>query len=245
MSLEINSFLVVFFVLTITLSIIYPISGYIQQKKLKKSIANGGYDKAKWYRETILWSWAPLFLIFLLIPLSNMSLKDIGIKWINISKFNNWIVYSSVGFYVLYLLYNIYSIIVLKFNKESKAAAKASIPEDFKPFLPITKKEKKTWDLVAISAGTTEEVIYRGYLFFALGIVFPSISQFVILLVSSIIFGIGHIYQGKEAIKPTLIGLFFGIFYIVFNSIIPIIIIHVCQDLVVRDILDEEEAVSK
>lgn len=242
MNLEINCFLVIFFILIVSLSIIYPITGYIQQKKLKKSISDGGYNKIKWYRETIIWSWIPVLLIILLIPLSNMTLKSIGVKWINIGtpSLNNWIVYSLIGLYLLYLLYNIYSIIVLKYSKKSRTITATKIPEDFRIFLPITKREKSTWDFVAISAGITEEIIYRGYLFYALGIIFPNISLILILLISSIIFGIGHIYQGKEAIKPTIIGFVFGVFYIVFNSIIPIIIIHIAQDLVVRDILDDE-----
>jgi CAAX protease family protein len=31
-----------------------------------------------------------------------------------------------------------------------------------------------------------------------------------------------------------------GIFYIVFDSVMPVIIIHIAQDLVLRDILEEE-----
>ena len=243
MNLEINSFLVIFIILIISLSIIYPISGYIQQKKLKKSISDGGYNKIKWYRETIIWSWIPVLIIVLLFPLSNMTLKNIGVKWIYIgaSSLNNWIKYLLIGLYFLYLLYNIYSIIILKYNKKSRSITAATIPNDFRLFFPITSKEKSIWDFVAISAGITEEIIYRGYLFYALGIIFPHISIILILLITTIIFGIGHIYQGKEAIKSTLIGFILGIFYIVFNSIIPLIIIHIAQDLVVRDILDEEE----
>jgi membrane protease YdiL (CAAX protease family) len=242
MNLEINSFLVIFIILMISLSIVYPISGYIQQKKLNKRISDGGYNKIKWYRDTIIWSWIPVLLILLLIPLSNMMLGNIGIKWINIGSplLNNWIKYSLVGLYFIYFSYNVYSIIVLKYSKKSRSIAAASIPDNFRIFLPITKREKRTWDFVAISAGITEEIIYRGYLFYALGIIFPNISLILILLISTIIFGIGHIYQGKEAIRPTIIGFIFGIFYIVFNSIIPIIIIHIAQDLVVRYILDEE-----
>jgi membrane protease YdiL (CAAX protease family) len=247
MNLEINSFLVIFIIMMISLSIVYPISGYIQQKKLKKRISDGGYNKIKWYRDTIIWSWIPVLLILLLIPLSNMTLGNIGIKWINIGTLllNNWIKYSLVGLYFIYFSYNVYSIIVLKYSKKSRSIAAASIPDNFRIFFPITKREKRTWDFVAISAGITEEIIYRGYLFYALGIIFPNISLILILLISTIAFGIGHIYQGKEAIRPTLIGFIFGIFYIVFNSIIPIIIIHIAQDFVVRYILDEEGVEKK
>lgn len=70
---------------------------------------------------------------------------------------------------------------------------------------------------------------------------FPSLSIVYILFITTIIFGIGHAYQGKEVIRSTIIGLFMGIFYIVFDSIIPIAILHIAQDLIVRDILEVVE----
>jgi len=35
--------------------------------------------------------------------------------------------------------------------------------------LPVTQKEKQKWRFVAFSAGITEELLYRGYLFLCLG----------------------------------------------------------------------------
>ncbi len=241
--MEVNFFLIIFIILIIIVTIFFPISGYNSIKKLKKSIAGRDYSKRiKFYRETILWSWIPFFLIFLLIPISGISLNDIGIKWFHIdtSSLTKWVVYPSIGFYILYLLYNIYSIIVFKSNKESREKAAKGVPDNFRSLLPITQKEKRVWSLVSISAGTTEEILYRGYLFYALAIVFPYLSLIHILFITTIIFGIGHVYLGKEAIKSTVLGLLFGIFYIVFDSVIPVIIIHIAQDLVVRDILVEE-----
>lgn len=243
MNMEINYFLATFIILIIILTIFFPVFGYNSIKKLKKSIAEGDLSKRiKFYHETILWSWIPLFLIFLLIPISGISLNDIGIKWIHIdtSSLTKWVVYPIIGLYILYLLYNIYTIIIFKSNKESRAKAAQSIPDDLKWLFPITQKEKRVWSLVSISAGITEEILYRGYLFYALAIVFPILSLFDILLITTLIFGIGHIYQGKEAIKSTILGLVFGIFYIVFDSVIPIIIAHIAQDLVVRDIFEEK-----
>uniref|UniRef100_UPI003569BED9 CPBP family intramembrane glutamic endopeptidase n=1 Tax=Muriicola sp. TaxID=2020856 RepID=UPI003569BED9 len=60
-------------------------------------------------------------------------------------------------------------------------------------------------------------------------------------LLSTLIFGVGHLYLGKEVLKSTFLGLLFGIYYIVFDSLYPVMLIHTVQDLVVRDILQEEE----
>ena len=241
--MKLDFFHIVFITLLVFLTVYVPISGYYAIKKLKKDIAGGDHQKkAKFYRDTIIWSWIPLILIFLLIPLSGMSLDDIGIKWIDIetTSWSKWVVYSVIVFYIFHLSFNVYSIISFKRNKESRAKAAKSLPEDSRFFLPLTKKEKQLWSRVSISAGITEEILYRGYLFYALAVVFPSISLIQVLLITTVIFGLAHVYLGKEVIKSALLGLFFGIYYIVFDSVLPIIIIHIAQDLVIRDILEEE-----
>jgi len=240
MNFEIDFFLIIFILLLILLTIVSPISGYQSVAKLKKN--NSEAKKIKFYRDSIIWLWILVFLVLLIIPLSDTGLHNIGFKWIDLEthSLNQWIVYPTIGFFLFYLSYNIYLIIVFKSNRARRAKASKDIPKDFRIFFPITKKEKRVWSFVAISAGITEEIIYRGYLFYALGMIFPGLSLIYILLITTIIFGTGHIYLGKEAIKSTLLGLIFGIFYIVFDSVFPIIIIHITQDLVVRDLLDEE-----
>jgi membrane protease YdiL (CAAX protease family) len=240
MSLEFNSFLIIFIIVVSLIVCIYPIIGYVEQKNKKPGISED--EKLKGYRETIILLWIPVFIILLLLPLSNIGINELGLRNIDLnnSSFKKWVVYPLVGLYLLYLLYNTYCIILLKFSKASRKQSTVNLPEVYKTFLPITKKEKKTWDFVAISAGISEEIIYRGYLFYAIGVLFPNLSIFIILLISSFVFGLGHIYQGYESIKPTILGLFFGLFYIVFDSIFPVILIHIIQDLVVRDLIDEE-----
>lgn len=241
--MELDYFLITFIVLVAMTTIYFPISGYYEARQLRQSIAKGDTGKKiNFYRSTIIWAWVPIVIILLLIPISGLEVSSIGLKWINIdtTSISRWIVYPTIGIYFIYLIYNIYSIILFKRSKTSRAKVAKSIPNHTKLLLPVTQKEKSLWNLVSISAGITEELLYRGYFFYALARVFPGLSSIHILIISTIIFGMAHIYLGKEAIRSGLLGLFFGIFYIVFDSIIPVIILHVSQDLVVCNILDEE-----
>lgn len=240
MNLTMNFFLIVFIILIIILTIFFPISGYYEVKKLKRSNANGDVKKIKFYRDTILWSWAPIFLIFLVIYFSGISIDNIGLKWINIDStaFGKWVVIPIIGFYIFFLLYNIYLIFFFKNSSQNRTATEKELVHNFSWFLPQTQKEKKMWVLVSLSAGITEEILYRGYMFYALAIVFPSLSIIHILIISTLIFGVGHVYLGKEVIKSAILGFIFGLFYIVFDSVIPVIIIHIAQDLVMTNMLE-------
>ncbi len=232
----------ILFALTTTLlAFVYPISGYYQQKKFVKENSRISNSKISWYKESMLWAWTPTIIIVTVIILCGFELQDIGIRPINLSahSLRGWIVYPSVFIFLIYFGYNIYSIIVLKFSKESRKHSLKQLPCNLISMLPVTKKEKRVWSYVAVTAGITEEIQYRGYIFFAIPLLFPGISVAIVLAISTFLFGIGHIYQGKSAIRPTLAGLLFGSLYIVFDSIIPIILLHIVQDLVVRDLLDE------
>lgn len=242
MNTEINFFLITFIILLIILMVYFPISGYVEVKKLKKEIAEGDNSKRiKFYYSTIFWLWLPTALVFLALIISKINIENIGIKWIDTTTFSvpKWFISSSIGFYIIHLFFNVYSIITFKFNKKSREKAAKSVPEDFKWIFPVTRKEKKVWTFTSITAGITEEIIYRGYFFYTLKSIFPGLSIIHLLIITTLIFGIGHIYLGKDAIKSTLLGLIFGIYYTVFGSIIPVIIIHVTQDIVLRDIFED------
>lgn len=240
MNFELNLFSVFFVILMIYLTVAAPVSGYFELKKLKKFESSSENKKLKEYRHIIIWSWIPVILIFLQIPLSDMTPGNLGFRWITINPnaFSNWIVIPFIVVCLIYFLYNVYLIINLKTDEKVRAEASKKLPDDVMLLLPVTKREKKTWVYVALTAGITEEIVYRGYLFFALEFLFPSLSIFYTLLISTVLFGIGHLYQGKEAVKPVILGLLFGFSYIIFDSIIPVMLLHITQDLVVTDLID-------
>jgi hypothetical protein len=220
------------------LAIIYPVIGWYDFKKIKAC----KWNKYQLYQRSLLGTLIPAVAILLLLPFSKMTLADIGLKWITLKEnnLNNWIIYPVLIIAIAYFLLNIYTIIVLNISKEARIKSSEQLPIVYKHLLPVTRKERRFWDLVSLNAGITEELLYRGYLFYALALLFPDYSRLFVLIVSTAIFGIGHIYQGLEVIKSTILGLFYGFLYIVFDSIVPLMIIHFIQDLTVRDLLKDE-----
>ncbi|MEH7379023.1 CPBP family intramembrane glutamic endopeptidase [Bacillus sp. JJ1533] len=102
--------------------------------------------------------------------------------------------------------------------------------------LPVTDKEKKIWNYVSLTAGITEEIIYRGFLIFALGYFFPGLSIGLVIILSSLMFGMAHTYQGflTGVIRTTIFGLLFSILYIGIGSILPLIVFHFLIDYVAK-----------
>ncbi len=233
--------IILFITATILYVAVYPITGYYQTKLLRKSNKVGVHDKSSWYRQSMLWSWIPTIIIIIALLSDGYSLPSLGLDYINPGKngISRWIVVVTLISYIAYLCYLVYNIIAIRFDKSKKSEYADKIPAELRFALPVSKKEKRDWKMLSVTAGITEEIQYRGYLFFALPLLFSNISIWIVLIASSLVFGIGHIYQGKEAYKPLLAGIYFGFLYIVLGSVIPVIIIHILQDLVVTDLIEE------
>jgi len=86
------------------------------------------------------------------------------------------------------------------------------------------------WVLLSVSAGFCEEVVFRGYLqrqFTAL-----TRNATYGLVISAVIFGLGHGYQGwRSVVAITIFGLLFGTLARVTRSLQPGIVAHALQDV--------------
>lgn len=83
----------------------------------------------------------------------------------------------------------------------------------------------------ALTAGVTEELIFRGYLQPRLELIFK--NPYWAIFISSLIFGLAHFRYGtiKNVIDPFLIGLGLAIYYWKYRNIKVAIILHFLWDL--------------
>ncbi|MCM1564672.1 MAG: CPBP family intramembrane metalloprotease [Dehalobacter sp.] len=94
-------------------------------------------------------------------------------------------------------------------------------------FIPRTIKERRTWVIYSLFIGTEEELCNRAFLFFYLHHYFPDLSLGLILVITSVFFGIAHLYQGLLGVVFTsYFGAVMGLLYIITGSIIPSITVH-------------------
>ena len=97
--------------------------------------------------------------------------------------------------------------------------------------LPVTLVEYLPYSALAITAGVCEEFIYRGFVMGALAkILLPT---WLVVLLSSILFGFAHAYQGKAGIVSTgLFGVVLAIGRLLFGNLVPVMMWHAGLDLV-------------
>jgi uncharacterized protein len=97
--------------------------------------------------------------------------------------------------------------------------------------LPQSTVEMLPYLALAITAGLCEEFLYRGFAMAVLTHV--GLQTWVVVLLSSALFGLAHSYQGRGGIVMTLlIGIILGLGRIAFDSLIPAIFWHSAVDVV-------------
>lgn len=228
---------IVFFIYFLTFE---PVFGRLMFKGFLRRLASDPGEKLRYYRKALICSWLPAGIIALLVFTGNVGVEDLGIAWIRISgdRLGVWPAYGVLLLYGIFVLLYLYQIIMARISEPYRARlASVKVPEEAGKMLPGTEMEKRYWFFISTTAGLVEELIYRGFLLFLLGRLFPGIPFLVCILVSAVLFGLAHSYQGPAGVLKTgIAGLFFMLVYVSTGSLLPGILLHFLMDYSAKDI---------
>lgn len=121
------------------------------------------------------------------------------------------------------------ALLIGAFHLVSKMAGLSESPI-LAQLLPRSKTERRLFAGLSVLAGFGEEVVFRGFLFAVLA---PALGGvWTTLVVSSLAFGVLHVYQGAFGILRTAsLGALLGASVILDGSLWPAVIIHILIDL--------------
>ncbi|UCG63036.1 MAG: CPBP family intramembrane metalloprotease [Candidatus Zixiibacteriota bacterium] len=169
---------------------------------------------------TIISLWTIFLILWIATYRENTLLAGVGLKRIRLVDFAWAIAFLAFSWAFLTGLAWLLAQIGLPLTGELGML----IPEDATGRL--------VWVGVSFSAGFCEEVAFRGYLMTRLRLLFRLDNWIIPVIVSSVVFGICHAYQGVGG--PILIGtygLLFSLLYLRTGTLWPGIIAHSFQDL--------------
>ncbi|MGB2591952.1 MAG: type II CAAX endopeptidase family protein [Candidatus Acidiferrum sp.] len=97
--------------------------------------------------------------------------------------------------------------------------------------LPQSRMELLPYLSLALTAGLCEEFLYRGFAMAAL--TKAGLPAVPVVLLSSVLFGLAHLYQGSGGLVSTLvIGTVFGTARIAYDGLVPVMLWHAAVDTV-------------
>ena len=98
--------------------------------------------------------------------------------------------------------------------------------------MPATPAARRGWAGLALSAGVTEEITYRGLVVLALAVAVPGLPHAALVVVAALMFGFAHWYQGRLGMLSTgVVGAAFTQLYLSTGSLLLPMVLHVLIDL--------------
>ena len=196
------------------------------------------------YYQILAGLWGTALVVLIVCFIAGVSLEDIGFRPISFNH-DFWFTTITLVLSGLFFAYGlrqlISSLVSARFREATEKQVEAS--EMLNAILPRSKKEKRLFVFLSFSAGVCEEIIYRGLMLFALYAIFPDISIFLVVLISGILFGISHLYQGIQGIIITaVIGALLMCLFLVTNSLILVMALHFFHDFSAAFLLSDKEA---
>ncbi|HSR69884.1 MAG TPA: type II CAAX endopeptidase family protein [Acidobacteriota bacterium] len=108
---------------------------------------------------------------------------------------------------------------------------------NLKPMIPRNSKEQSAFNMLSVTAGICEEILYRGVL---LAVLAAAIGTWPAVVVSSAVFGLGHLYQGLPGVLRTgAVGLVFALLTVFSGSLLTAVILHITMDVTSGRIMAE------
>src|SRR5271166_1962101 len=97
--------------------------------------------------------------------------------------------------------------------------------------VPDSRQDRFWWGVVSVGAGVSEELVFRGFLLYYLSTYLPQMNTPERVLLASLVFGMGHIYQGwKGALGAGILGLILAAFYLMTGSLLLPVLVHAAVD---------------
>lgn len=215
--------------LVIFLAVGMPLWDWYEIPRLKASTEPR--KKIKYYRKIVAALWVCAAIAVLTTGIATTftaHLRAGEIPWLDAgSRGSKLILGITTGMFIAILLPA-----VLALRSETIRAKAGKAARKLAYLLPSTGEERSWWWLVCITAGVCEEFIYRGFLLHYFHATPFQLSLTWALVASSVIFGIGHLYQGVVgSVQTALMGFIFGCLFLITGSLLLPMVLHAVLDL--------------
>jgi membrane protease YdiL (CAAX protease family) len=215
-----------------------PLLGRIAHRRLLAALDAGDNEaRLRFYRQWTWQGWAlALITLALTLGLAGWTPAQLGLHLPHDLPGSYGISPSFLaGFVPAAIAGMVIATVIARRNKASVATKPASpIPggANVTRMLPRTSRERWGFAALAVTAGLTEELIWRGFGLGALHIVLPQAHSTWLIALAALAFGWAHLYQGYTGMLATgMLGALLAVLYIGTGSLLLPMLVHVLIDL--------------
>src|SRR5438445_9318679 len=213
-----------FWLIFFVLGVILPWRGRVRTKKLLAMPQVSTTERLALYASTIAFQWFAVAVVAWRAWAHGYTASQLSLSIPDRSRI---LVPSIVGAATIAALQWLNLRRVGKLPVDARRALQALAER----ILPQSTEELLPYLALAITAGLCEEFLYRG---FAMAVLLHvGLQAWAAVLLSSVLFGVAHSYQGRGGILMTIvIGLVLGSSRLAYESLVPAIFWHSAVDVV-------------
>jgi membrane protease YdiL (CAAX protease family) len=213
-----------FWLIFIALGVLLPLRGRWRLERLMTIPQMGRRERLSLYTSTIGFQWLAVGVVAWRAWARRLTPEELGLV-----VHGRWriLIAATVGAATLGTLqwFN------LRRMGRSRAKARKFFEVLAERILPQSRVELLFYLGLAVTAGLCEEFLYRGFAMAAL--TRAGLPVWGVVLSSSLLFGLAHLYQGRGGILSTLvIGTLFGTARIAYDGLLPVMLWHFAVDAV-------------
>jgi len=212
------------FAVIVLLAVAMPAQGVWEFRRLGRWLAEGKPDaRRRAYRWKLIMEWSLTAVVLAGWFVAGRDVGDLRL----VAAFSGWQWVAAGAGLVASVLMIVQSRMV---RRDPDQLAELCVKSgSLTNLAPHTPDERRSFDLLSVTAGICEEIIYRGVF---LAVLIPVAGIWPAVAVSSIIFGLGHLYQGATGIvKTSLVGIVMALLVVFSGSLLPAMILHIVVDI--------------
>lgn len=217
--------------LALFLCVVWPVWDYFATQRLKAN--PNGKLRLKYYRQTALCLWIVAGIAGWINGFDNLvTLHGLGIRatWLDQHLWGRYLAATLLTLFVLVQVIVPVVQVSVKYGNRPFLEPKQLEPLRF--FLPSSTLERRWFAALSITAGFSEELLFRGFLLRYLHTSPLHLSLIWAALTSALIFGTHHLYQGRQGFLSTAaLGVVFTAVLLVTGSLWAGMIYHAATDL--------------
>lgn len=210
------------------LSVVVPVYGWFEHLQDKRRRAEGrARPLVARYAETLIFMWGATAVVLAVWVGASRPLAGLGLDPPPSLAFA-----GVMAFAVLASLAYASQILTLRRSASARAqlAAQLAAQEGVGSIMPTTRREMGWFRVVALSAGVTEEILFRGFLIWAFAHWMPGWAAAGCALA---VFTLGHLYQenARALAGVAVAGAVMTVLVMASGSLYPAMLLHAAIDL--------------
>lgn len=204
-----------------------PLETLLNLKKTRADLAsNAPGVRVKHYTSTIMLLWAVGLPILVIWAASGRDWGTLGFQIeTGLMPLSGWLLAA------LMMVYFIYQFLLVSASEKVRMQFREGLAKDavMSGFMPQAPEERHLYNLLSMTAGINEEIIFRGFLIWAFGLYLP---LWAAALAALIVFTVLHLYQGFKNLPAVfLMGGAVTLIFVLSGSIWPAIAVHIFVDI--------------